>query len=1117
VSTSYIARWDPLTATWSALGSGTNGIVYALAFDSSGYLYAGGFFTTAGGVSANNIARWDPLTSTWSALGSGVNDRVQALAFDGNGNLYVVGNFTFAGGMSANRVVRWDPFTFTWSRLGRGTNSLVYTLALDSSRNLYIGGAFAVAGGKVSSRIARWVSFNTAPVTANDNYTTMEDTLLTLAVPGVLDNDSDTDGDPLVAALDTAPAVGDLTFEPDGSFIYTPTLNYNGTVTFTYAAKDGFAWSNIALVTITVAPVNDAPLADDQSITTDEDTAYAGALSATDVEGDPLGFGMGAGTAHGSVEIASAGAFTYTPELNYNGPDVFTFTVTDGLLTDTGRVEIIVNPVNDPPLANDQAITTDEDTVYTGTLSAADVDGDLLDFGADTGPLHGLLAVAVDGAFTYTPTLNYYGSDVFTFTVTDGEFSVLGRVDITVNPVNDSPALAPIGDQSVDELALLSFTTSASDPDLSDTLAFSLDPGAPAGAAIDPSTGTFTWTPSEAQGPGVYNITVRVTDDGVPPRDDFETIQIAVGEVNLPPNAADDLYSTPEDTPLAVAAPGLLANDSDPDLPPNTLNAALGTPPALGDLALAADGAFVYTPPLNFNGTVTFTYVVSDGALAGAATASITVASVNDAPLANDDSGPGFITDEDTPFTLADVLANDTDPDGDSLFVNSFDASGTIGLVTFTSTAGELDASFDGDGLLTTDFFNNYDHSYALAVQPDGKLVVAGASSAGGGDFALARYNPDGSLDTSFDGDGRVTTDFNGNDDEASALALQPDGKIIVAGQIWDGNSSDFALARYNPDGSLDASFSGDGKVITDFAGGRDWAAALVVQPDGKIVASGWAWTVSYCDFAVARYDPDGSLDTSFDSDGKVTTDFVGREDCSYALALQPDGKLVVAGYAWNGNNEDFALARYNSDGSLDASFDGDGLLTTSFSGSYDAAYALALQPDGKLVAAGITSIIGNGDFALARYNPDGSLDTSFGGDGRVTTDFAGNSDTAYALACSQTVRSPPLGTPGTEATMTSLWRATTPMAASTPASLTMAGSPPTSSATLTLLTPWPCNQMAGSSPPGILGSATCGTSPWRATLLVAISSMTQTASSSGWQAAKWLPTPSPTSSPTAR
>jgi uncharacterized delta-60 repeat protein len=315
------------------------------------------------------------------------------------------------------------------------------------------------------------------------------------------------------------------------------------------------------------------------------------------------------------------------------------------------------------------------------------------------------------------------------------------------------------------------------------------------------------------------------------------------------------------------------------------------------------------------------------------------------------------------------------------------------------ATPGALDPSFGQGGKVTTPIGPGNDSAYALALQPDGKLVAAGNTWNGSSDTALARYNPDGSLDTSFNGNGKVTTAISPGDDWAAALALQPDGKIVTAGASCNGSDCDFALARYNPDGSLDTSFHGTGEVTTAIGSGDDWATALALQPDGKIVAAGASWNGSNYDIALARYTPDGSLDTSFHGTGTLTTAIGPGSDSAQALVLQSDGKLVVAGISSNGWNNDFALARYTPDGSLDTSFHGTGTVTTAIGPANDNAYDLALQPDGKLVAAGSSFNGSNPDFAVARYNPDGSLDTSFQGTGKVTTNFGSGDDTAYALA----------------------------------------------------------------------------------------------------------------------
>ena len=323
---------------------------------------------------------------------------------------------------------------------------------------------------------------------------------------------------------------------------------------------------------------------------------------------------------------------------------------------------------------------------------------------------------------------------------------------------------------------------------------------------------------------------------------------------------------------------------------------------------------------------------------------------------------------------------------------------------------GSLDPTFDDDGKATAAFGNCDAWAFGLAVLPDGKIVLGGASYgrlAGGEcgtevDFALARFNRDGSLDPSFDGDGRVTTDFGAADDgsleEIHGLAVRPQGTITAVGIVSTGRG-DFGLARYNPDGTLDNGFGGDGKVVTDFGGGED-PSSVAIAPSGQIVVVGLVSLPGTADFGVARYNSDGSLDASFDGDGKVTTDFGTEGDGSFeealGVALDSNGKIVAVG-GTNAGQSGFAVARYNSDGSLDASFDGDGKVTTDF-GANEGARAVALYPNGTIVAAGGKGVGGTSDFAIARYKSDGSLDLSFDADGRVVTDF-GVQEFAFGVA----------------------------------------------------------------------------------------------------------------------
>jgi uncharacterized delta-60 repeat protein len=310
---------------------------------------------------------------------------------------------------------------------------------------------------------------------------------------------------------------------------------------------------------------------------------------------------------------------------------------------------------------------------------------------------------------------------------------------------------------------------------------------------------------------------------------------------------------------------------------------------------------------------------------------------------------------------------------------------------------GSLDTTFGTQGKITTDFSAGADSASAVVIQSDGKIIAAGGAGLRpqSGSFALVRYNGDGSLDTSFGISGKVSTDLSGATATALALAVQPDGRIIAAGVAYAdalSSSGDFALVRYQPDGSLDGTFGIDGKVITDWSGVLDVARAMGVLSDGRIVAAGTAYLSDLRARpwygVLARYNPDGSVDTTFGARGKVTTDAFATG--IGALAIQSDGKIIAAGGSHsNGASVDFGLVRYNDDGSLDITFGADGTVTTAFGPWRDRVFALSLQPDGKIVAGGDTE---SGEdsgsaFALARYNRDGSLDTSFGVGGKVRTD----------------------------------------------------------------------------------------------------------------------------------
>ena len=307
---------------------------------------------------------------------------------------------------------------------------------------------------------------------------------------------------------------------------------------------------------------------------------------------------------------------------------------------------------------------------------------------------------------------------------------------------------------------------------------------------------------------------------------------------------------------------------------------------------------------------------------------------------------------------------------------------------------GKLDNKFGEVGLVHTSPRNRADEANDIALQADGKIIAAGSSQNANSmlDCAIARYNSDGTIDASFGAQGRVTISLNSLNDGINAIAIQPDGKIVATGYSGNSPEADLVVLRFNQDGSLDSTFSDDGKIILPLSTSADVGEDILVQPDGKIVVAGYSFTSSISNFTVLRFNPDGSMDNTFDTDGIAMTTINGWGALARAMVRQPDGKIVLAGSYIGPNPRDFAVVRFNSDGSLDSSFGSGGKVTTPIGNSSDEAYGIALQPSGKLVVAGFSASATVEDFSIVRYNTDGSLDSTFNGDGKILTPINGNS-----------------------------------------------------------------------------------------------------------------------------
>jgi uncharacterized delta-60 repeat protein len=334
-----------------------------------------------------------------------------------------------------------------------------------------------------------------------------------------------------------------------------------------------------------------------------------------------------------------------------------------------------------------------------------------------------------------------------------------------------------------------------------------------------------------------------------------------------------------------------------------------------------------------------------------------------------------------------------------------------IALARYNSD-GSLDASFHVDGLLTTDLFGNQDAGSCVVVQEDEKIVVAGVSQAplepDNNNIFIVRYNNDGSLDPDFGTDGIVLTDFNGNDDAATDIAIQSDGKLIVVGGVQDvSDLNHLAILRYNYDGSLDPDFDSDGLAMANFSGGDDMATSVIIQPDGKIVVAGIydnGWRSEDTRFLIVRFNSDGSLDNTFNSDGMVTYKYSTGHDIALSVAIQSDGKIIATGIGDFDSGDSFLLTvRYNSDGSIDSNFGSNGIVLSDTSSGEDVSLSVVIQTDGKIILAGASDLDYDADSAsdmlLVRYNADGTIDDSFGLNGVITTDFDSGDDIATSIA----------------------------------------------------------------------------------------------------------------------
>ncbi len=692
----------------------------------------------------------------------------------------------------------------------------------------------------------------TKPVPTNQlDLTTPEDTPKTGTVSGT---DALSGVNPMGYSKASGPGHGTATVAADGSFTYTPNLNSTGQDTFTFTVTDNAGNTDTGTITINVMSEDDAPVANGQMVTTEEDTPISITLTATDADAgdtltyivvDPPTFGMLSGTAPN---------LTYTPNANYNGPDSFTFKANDGDTdSNIATVSITVRPADDPPIASDSIHTTPEDTVLNGMLVAMDPDGDSITYMKVLGPTHGAVTVNMDGTFTYTPNANYSGPDSFTFQASDGaELSNVATVTIDVTPVNDTPT-ANNQDIVLEEDSVHNGMLTASDID-GDPLTYLLVSQATHGTAVVNVNGSFTYTPN-ANTNGMDSFTFKV-HDGLTDSN-TATVSITVNPLSDPPIADPKMVSTNEDTPVTDQLTGM-----DPDGMPVTFEKL--TNPANGTVTVNSNGQFTYTPNTNYHGTDSFTFRVSDGQdVSSPATVTIEVLSVNDAPVANDQT-----------VTVAkdgskEITLTASDADGDTL--------------SYTVTSGPMNGMLFGTAPNLT-YAPNAGYSGSDSFKFIANDGLADSNEATISINVSAVNNNPLALDDGLATDVNTPVLFNvlanDSDPDGDTLIVTSVGTPVSGNLVWTSDGSMFYTPKTGFNGVETFSYT-----ISDGRGGTASANVIIVVGSG---GSNHAPTASAITPVVATPAHNGSPDAnpaSFTLNGSASSDpdgdalsFVWRE-----------------------------------------------------------------------------------------------------------------------------------------------------------------------------------------------------------------------------------------------
>ncbi|CAN5328371.1 hypothetical protein BH10ACI3_BH10ACI3_20970 [soil metagenome] len=963
----HLARLNATTGAADPFDPNPDGQVYAIRLQPDGKILAGGQFSAIGGQTRRGIARIDPATGlvdSWDPnVTSGV---VWSIAVQSDGRVFAGGDFTAIGGQSRKFIARLDAATGAVDSFNAGTVSGgkngIQTVVTQSGGNLLVGGDFTGIGGQSRHGIARLFSTSTPPPPGDNCSMNPHD--------GCLDPTFGSGGKVLTG----------FNFSGDDQ-AYAAAVQADGKIVSVGKSFQG------SRPVFTVVRMNedgsiDTTFSGDGNVAVDFGS-YDSKASAVAIQTD------GKIVAGGFVNDFGSGHAFAIVRFNTNGSLDTSFGVNGTVRTNFG---VGYSEINTLVIQSDGKITA-------FGLAEFDISGDqeiasaryntngTLDSGYGTGGklLTGLSLLNSHQNLAKSAVLQSNGKIAVIGTYF--EFGMPGTATVLIRYNPDGTL-----DSTLDSDGFIFYDFNPNGYDRPNAIALQTDDKIViAGENNFVGSGTggdFYFARFNTNG----SLDTSFDTDGI--------VRVAVGGTNRA---------------MAVT------------VQPNGKIAAAGEAQIVGSnvdavaVRLNSDGSLDTTFDSDGIASIIITDHTENNTYSGAFQADgkiITVGYQNDSSTRYDFNAQRFNTDgsADTTFDSDGQVvvpvgfssgprANGVAIQTDGKIVAVGEGNGGSGndfaLVRY-NTDGTLDTTFDGDGRVLTDFSNSADDANAIVIQPDGKIVIAGRSQGNlDYDFAAVRYNSDGSLDTTFGIGGKVRESVLPDGDIAYAVALQTNGMIVLAGltlNCGDGCRPDFALMRLDSNGSLDTSFGNGGIVISSVAPmNTEWANSVAIQSNGKIVAAGIWRNGSDDDFALFRYNTDGTLDTTFDTDGKVTTGF-GGDQAANAVVIQPDGKIIAGGYSSGNGSEDFALVRYNADGSLDTTFDSDGIVTTPVSESSDKVNSLVIRADGKIVAAGNAGDGKEQDFAIAQYDSAGTLDSMFGTNGVTIVDF-GVDERAFGVA----------------------------------------------------------------------------------------------------------------------